>query len=228
MDDNKSFTYKIIETEEEAKSAFFLYADVHLSHNPYYLELLKNSDYNFNKEIFFNYHVHNTNKILKDKLSCIAVDNSNNKVVAFICAEELFSEPNPEMPQEKPLFIRLGKDIYQKSLERFIKEEKLKFEKGVYLGLSKITTHYEYHRRGLSYNLFKFVEKIGKERGFEYVYIDPAHDTVQKLVLGKLEYPEIGRLDYDDIEFEGKFPYKGLCQDFQSKPQIIYCLKKLD
>ncbi len=226
--DISNFTFKIIETEEEAKSAFFLYADVHLNDNPYYLELLKNSDYKFDKEIFYNYHVHSRGKVIRDKLSCIAVDNSNNKVVAFICAEDLFTETNPDLPEQKPLFILLGKDIYKKSLERFIREGKIEISKNFYLGLSKVTTHYDYYRIGLSYNLFKYVENVAKQRGFKYLYIDPAHENVQKLVLCKLKFEEIGRLDYNDIEFEGKFTYLGLFQGFEPKPQMIYCIKKIE
>jgi GNAT superfamily N-acetyltransferase len=221
---NTEFSFKIIETAEEAKEAYALYANVHLEHNPYYLELIKNPYYIITKEIFYNYHVTNENRVLRDKLCFIAVENISNKVVSFICGEDLFEEANPDYPQDKPLFILLGKDIYKKSLYKLINNNKISEnrEKGVYLALSKITTHADYHRKGLSYQLFKYVEEVAGLRGFKYLYIDPAHFNIQKLVLDKLNYEEIGRLKYNEIEFEGTYPYLNLFKDLNSsKPDII-------
>jgi GNAT superfamily N-acetyltransferase len=218
---------KIIETKDEALEAYSLYSKVQLKQSPYYSELIKNPNYIFDTTTFYEYHIHNVSRMVTQQLCCIAVDTTTNKIVSLICGEDLFDEPNPDYPVNKPLFIRLGKDIYNKSLERFIKEGFIEKRKGVYLAFTKVTTHPDYQRRGISSSLFKFAEKVAKEKGLKYIYIDPANPVVIKLVIEKLGYPEIGRLCYKDIEFEGTFPYEGLFKDF-IEPYIAYSLKPLD
>jgi GNAT superfamily N-acetyltransferase len=223
----ENFIFKVIETKEEALEAYALYTEMQLTCSPYYTELQKNPDYVFDNDIFYNYHIHNVNRMITQGLCYIAVDTEKNKIVSLICSEDLFEDLNPDYPENKPLFIRLGKDIYNKSVERFIKEGKLERVKGVYLAFSKVSTHGDYQRRGLSAKLFQFAEKIAKERGFRYVYIDPATPVVTALVIDKLKYPEIGKLYYKDIEFEGVYPYDGTWKDYVD-PCITYALKELD
>jgi GNAT superfamily N-acetyltransferase len=222
----KGIKLKIIETKKEALEAYKLYTNVHLKINPYYTELSKNPNYNVNPNIFYNYHTHNVNRLISQKLSVIADDTTVDKVVSFVCVEDLFEEPNPDYPVDKPSFIKLGKDIYNKSLDRFIKEGKVKKSKGDYLSFSKVATDENFRGQGLNSSLFHFAEEVGRDRGFKYIYLDPAHPKIIKFVMEKLKYPEIGRLYYRDIEYEGTYPYKGTAL-YDENSFICYGLKAL-
>jgi GNAT superfamily N-acetyltransferase len=218
--------FKTIETEEEALEAYNLYTKVQLKQSPYYSELMKNPNYVFDSTIFYEYQIHNVNRAIQQQLSFIAVDTATNKIVSLIGGEDLFDEPNPDFPVNKPLFIRLKEDIFNKNLERFIKEELIEKKEGKYVAFGKVTTHPDYQKNGLISSLFQFAMDTVKERGFKYLYMDPATGVVIKLVIEKLRATEIGRIYYKDIEFEGTFPYDGLFKDFKD-PYIAFTLKQL-
>jgi hypothetical protein len=217
---------KIIETKEEALEAYRLYTEVHLKQTPYFTELMKNPDYTFDSTIFYEYHIHNVSRMISQQLCFIAVDTTTNKIVSLICGEDLFEEPNPDYPLHKPMFTKLKETIFNKNLEKFIKEGLIEKKKGEYVYFGKVTTHPDYQKSGLVCTLFQYAMDTVKERGFKYLYMEPANSLSIKLVIEKLCATEIGRIYYKDIEVEGTFPYDGLFKDFKD-PYIAFALKQL-
>jgi hypothetical protein len=217
---------KIIETKEEALEAYSFYSDIMLK-SPYFAELIKNPDYIINRDIFYNYQIHNVNRMVEQKLCFIAVDTEKNKIVGLLCGEDLFGDPNPDFPANKPLFAKLVKHILSTSVERFIKESKLKKVKGVYLALAKSCTHKDYRRNRLANKLYMFAAIVAKERGFKYLFGDPSNPTSIKVINACDPFlQELGKTYYHEVEFEGTYPYKGTWEGYD-KPHLSYILKDL-
>jgi hypothetical protein len=226
---NTNFIFKIIETKEEAIEAIELYTEVQLKLNPYYVELKKNKTFDFENEIFYNYHINNINRMVTQKQCFIAIDKETNKIASLLCSEDLFGEPNPDLPEIKPLVVRMGKYVLNSQIEKFIKEGSLERVKGKYSALCKVTTHHDYMRYGLTLGLLELAEKTARELGFTHMFMDPANPIVVKYILEKLRYPELGRIYYKDIEFEGSYPYEcGFKEGFSSDAFYCFVIKSLE
>jgi hypothetical protein len=217
---------KIVETKEEALEAYSLFTEVHLKQNHYYVELMKNPNFVFDATILYEYYIHNIGRMISQQLCFIAVDTAKNKVVSVICGEDLFEEPNPDYPLNKPMVIKLNESLSKMHQERFIKEGLIEIKKGEYVHFGKVTTHPHYQKGGIICSLFQLALNTVKERGFKYLYTAPSHDLSIKLVFEKLYATEIGRTYYKDIEYEGMFPFDGLFKDFKD-PYIAIALKQL-
>jgi hypothetical protein len=60
--------------------------------------------------------------MISQQLCFIAVDTITNKIVSVICGEDLFEELNPDYPLHKPMFTKLKETIFNKNLDKFIRE----------------------------------------------------------------------------------------------------------
>jgi hypothetical protein len=217
---------KIIETKEEALEAYAFYADTILK-NPYFSELMKNPNFIITRDILYNYQIHNVNRMVEQRLSIIAVDTEKNKIIGLVCGEDLFEDPNPDFPENKPLFAKLGNHIHSTSVERFIKDGKLKRVKGVYLALTKLCTHKDYRRSRLAMKLALFAENVARERGFKYFFLNPSNPmSIKGVNVYDPDLIELGKLYFHDIEFEGTYPFKGSCEGYY-KPHLSYVLMDL-
>jgi hypothetical protein len=165
--------------------------------------------------------------MVEQRLCFIAVDADKNKIVGLLCGEDLFGDPNPDFPENKPLFAKLVKHIFSTSVERFIKEGKLKKAKGYYLALSKLCTHKDYRRSRLAERLCLFAVYVARERGFKYIFADPSNPTsIKGTNVCDPFIKELGKTYYHEIVFEGTYPYKGTWEGYD-KPHLSYVLKDL-
>lgn len=187
------YTYEVIDNENDARECARLLSEEFIAHNQMIIFDQLTAERMFEEDSWPT-----MSDVLDERLSFLARDRSTGKIVATICAGDLYlaqeKHPyDPRGPSSKIPFFDLLEEMDQIFIQRdFQQELKPNMVLQIIMGASRA----EYAKKGVGTGLRTFMCDYARDvRGFRYALAQTTHPATRHIYLNKMAGKELTIID---------------------------------
>lgn len=187
------YTYEVIENEIDAKECARLLSEEFINHNQMIIYDRLTAERMFEEDSWPT-----MNEVFDQRLSCLAREKTTGKIVATICAGDLYlaQEKHPFDPQASPATIPFF-DLLDEMDQIFIQQDfgqelKVNMVLQIIMGATRTTCT----EKGVGTELRTFLcNHARNSRGFQYALAQTTHPATRHIYVNKMSGKELTIID---------------------------------